>query len=186
MRVLTQSLSSFCVLTFTLLLSCGQTGSSTAPASAAKFKMPSYGPIEQIWEKGGWWINRLRGYVVKIYPGWSAAVLPEGFVVQDPSEQYLVRVVPMMLPAEKAAEFWDQWQKQLQSYLDEGAVTYVREEANVVHVYVSSMASPSARFRGVRSAHRVQLQAVFIKGKTGNVFCSWSIPNSMLQTGSLN
>ncbi len=140
-----------------------------------KFNLPEPATLEEMIEQGGWFVNRLRGYAVKISPRWDIVVAPSGFYIGDTDEgRYLARITFFKLPKDSLKVLWRRWIDELEQYV-RGEI-FLRDSGGIVHVLVSDMRFPTSLFLNSKVRGNFQGHFVFLEGKDWHRFVAMIYP----------
>ncbi len=130
------------------------------------FRMPEIGPVEEAYrDEGGWYLNRLRGYLAWLYPEFKVAVLPDGFYIVDERSRVFGRITFVYLDEDSINALWRNIAQKIRKYTNQEA--YFRktkiEESEVYHWWLPKSQFPSVLFPRIHKRGTYEVH-VILKG----------------------
>ncbi len=127
--------------------------SRTSDAFSHTFRMPEYGALEAAFsDGGGWFLNRLRGYIAWVYPDTRIYVLPQGFFVANAEGTLFGRITFVSLPGDSVRALWRDIARKLKPYV-RGKILFNRDttgEVTAYHWWIRKARFPTVFFPKVR------------------------------------
>ncbi len=125
--------------------------------------MPEYDPVEAIYsDEGGWFVNRLRGYMVWLFPDLKIAVLPQGFYIADLDGTVFGRVTFVAAPKDSIRAIWQDIAAKLQPYAKSDVLFRKTDTAELTtyHWWLPKASFPSAFFPKIRRTGTFQVHVI--------------------------
>ena len=148
---------------FSLSCSWEDTNSQSTTSIKYSFKMPEYEPLEATFSsEGGWFVNRLRGYMAWVFPDIKVVMLPQGFYVVDLDETVFGRITFIPAHRDSVKAIWRDIASKLQPYV-KGDVFFNKRDSGKMTVYhwlINGARFPSVFFPKVQKSGTYEVNVI--------------------------